>query len=73
LLHLEDVFLTGLCAEVCNINRKHHTGFKPRGLDKKKIKLYVSESDSKLLFVHKLISDLKIFRNMMWLSTAPPA
>ena len=42
LIHLEDVYLTGLCAEACKIARKHHSGFKPRGLDKKKFKLWVN-------------------------------
>jgi hypothetical protein len=45
LIHLEDVYLTGLCAEACKISRKHHSGFKPRGLDKKKIKLWVKATD----------------------------
>ena len=30
IIHLEDVYITGLCALKCNIRRIHHRGFKAR-------------------------------------------
>ena len=30
IIHLEDVYITGLCAASCHIRREHHKGFKAR-------------------------------------------
>ena len=30
IIHLEDVYITGLCALKCNLKRIHHAGFKAR-------------------------------------------
>ena len=30
IVHLEDVYMTGLCAHACNIRRTSHPGFKAR-------------------------------------------
>jgi hypothetical protein len=34
IVHLEDVYITGLCASSCHLRREHDKGFKARPMDK---------------------------------------
>ena len=45
IVHLEDVYITGLCASSCHLRREHDKGFKARPMDKiSEYKLQVIEN-----------------------------
>lgn len=40
IVHLEDVYITGLCAESCNLRRKHNRGFHARKMENPPLSQY---------------------------------